>query len=815
MAQPFLSWPDAELDAALWQGIQYLSFDTTVPGFEAVVMAHLARPANGMTDTSVVVEGGDRLRDLEHQVVVTNGLDTIEIRFPRRGDHADYIIRLRDAGADPLHPFFDRARFNFYIDCPVGDCRPPGLSADPPPSRTPAIDLKTKDYRGFVDVLTNWMKATNPAITDHSPASFERMLVELVSHHGDMLSYQQDRVVNESFIDTARERHAMRQHGLLLGYTLDDGEAARTILGFDVAQPVILPEGLVVDLRGAVGEAGLSFVSSAAILADPSWNAGAIIPAAWPEAPDALWPRGSNGLLLWAHGHALLPGQRVAFVQGGAIHVATLSEVEELSLPGWTDDPQNPPGALAADVTRIAFTPPTPHDYAPWRAGPAFILRGNLVDAAHGRPRVIFVEGGNDVPQDAETFPLRRRDGVFAPRRLDDGGLEFDLRALKVPEGPVLHARRLDGTLGPSLELRVDGDLWSREPHLLESRAFDKHYVAAADEDGHVWLHFGDGIHGLRVPVERDPADPANPLTFITSTTIEIRYRLGDAAAGNCAPNTLNHVDEPATRLSTGVDPATLGIVAVTNVTSARGGRAPMSIDAARFAIPESLRHGPLGRAVTLRDYADAAASVEGVARATAVNIDGIFNAVRILVDPEGQGELSPELRDSVYARVDYLRMAGREHLVGPPRYVPLEVKLAVCAEPEMGRHTVRERVLAALRPGTRERMGFFHADRLSFGDKVELSDLIAHAQGVDGVRSVKALVFRRLLMQDEPLVRDIVDLGPIEIARMDGDDNRPRNGVLKVFVMGLDDEDAIRTELGLPPDAPLFDIGGPAAEAA
>ena len=111
--------------------------------------------------------------------------------------------------------------------------------------------------------------------------------------------------------------------------------------------------------------------------------------------------------------------------------------------------------------------------------------------------------------------------------------------------------------------------------------------------------------------------------------------------------------------------------------------------------------------------------------------------------------------------------------------------------------------------------MEFFHPDRLSFGDTVELSDLIAHVQGVAGVRSVKALVLRRLLIQGEPLLRDIIDLERTEIARMDGDDNRPENGVLKVFIMGLDDEDAIRAELDLPPGTPLFDIGGPAAEAA
>ena len=809
MTGSYLQWPDAELDPALWQGIRFLSFDTTVPGFDAVVTAHLARPADGMSEASVAVEGGDSLRDLAHDVIVTQGVDTIEVRFPVRGDHSDYVIVLRDGGADPLNPFFDRASFNFYIDCPRGDCRPAGASAEPLPPKTPAIDLKTKDYRGFVELLTNWVKATNPSITDLAPASFERMLIELLSHQGDMLSYLQDRVANEAFIDTARERHALRQHAILLGYTLDDGEAAETLVGFDVALPTVLPAGLVIDLKGAQGEAAIAFVTRAAILADPGWNTGAILPAAWPDAPEAVWPRGSTGLYLWEHGHALLPGQRLAFVQGTNVHVATLTELEEISLPGWTDDPTTPPSAAPANVTRIRFTPRTPHDFAPWRTAPAFRIRGNLVDAVHGRPRIAVVEGGI-VPLGAVTVRLTRRDAVVAPRRLDDGSVVYDLRALKVPEGPVLQERQPDGTLGPALAVTIDDVAWSREPHLLELRAFDTHYVATSDEAGHIWLQFGDGRHGREIVVDR-----TDPFTFAVQARIEIRYRLGAASSGNCAAETLNHVDEVATRQTTGIDPAGLAILAVTNVTSGSGGRPQMPIDAARFAIPKSLRHGPLQRAVTLADYATVAASVEGVAHATAINVDGIFNAVRILVDPEGQGDLDPALRDAVYAHVDYLRMAGREHLVSRPDYVPLEVMIAVCAEPEMGRHTVRDHVLAALRPGTRERMGFFHPDRLSFGDTVELSDLIAHVQGVAGVRSVKALVLRRLLIQGEPLLRDIIDLERTEIARMDGDDNRPENGVLKVFIMGLDDEDAIRAELDLPPGTPLFDIGGPAAEAA
>jgi predicted phage baseplate assembly protein len=251
----------------------------------------------------------------------------------------------------------------------------------------------------------------------------------------------------------------------------------------------------------------------------------------------------------------------------------------------------------------------------------------------------------------------------------------------------------------------------------------------------------------------------------------------------------------------------------VINIIAGSGGRAPQTPEAVRFAIPESLRHGPLQRAVTLADYADAAMLVPGVARAAAYNFGGIFNTVMVLVDPQGQGGLDPVVRQEVYEQLDQFRLAGREHWVSAPNYVPLEVKLAVCPEPGALPHQVRERVLAALRPGSVDRPGFFHPDKFSFGDDVELGDVLAHVHRVAGVNSVKALVFRRLKEPGPLGVYELIPVATLEVARLDGNDNRPENGVLKVFVMGLDDEILIRQEIKLPLTEPLFETSGPESE--
>ena len=127
--------------------------------------------------------------------------------------------------------------------------------------------------------------------------------------------------------------------------------------------------------------------------------------------------------------------------------------------------------------------------------------------------------------------------------------------------------------------------------------------------------------------------------------------------------------------------------------------------------------------------------------------------------------------------------MTGREHVVVAAEYVPLEVELVLCAQPGFARHLVRDRVLAELRPGSTERPGYFHPDRLSFGDAVRLGDLLAFVQGIAGVRSVEATIFRPLGDTTGPAVRDIILLGRTKVARLDADPDFPEHGTLEVLV--------------------------------
>ena len=53
------------------------------------------------------------------------------------------------------------------------------------------------------------------------------VLAELIAYVGDQLSYQQDAVATEAYLDTARSRISLRRHALLVDYHVHDGCNAR------------------------------------------------------------------------------------------------------------------------------------------------------------------------------------------------------------------------------------------------------------------------------------------------------------------------------------------------------------------------------------------------------------------------------------------------------------------------------------------------------------------------------------------------------------------------------------------------------------
>ncbi|MGY1708341.1 hypothetical protein ACI8AC_02400 [Geodermatophilus sp. SYSU D00758] len=785
-------WDAGRLDGTEWQGIRYLTLEiATGADFPAVVTAHLNHPVGDLTAENVVIRGGRRRPVPPHEVDL--GDRSVTVRFRGFGDHSPHTVTLTAGGGRALHPFFASAEFRFTINCEASDCRPLPGGAGRAAVQPPAVDLLTKDFTGFVGLLTDRVRVRSPAVTDLSGASFERMLLELLAWYGDMTSYYQDRVAAEAFVETARQRFSLRQHAALLGAPVDDGRAPATVLAFDVGASGFVPAGLAVELPTAPDEVPVTFTVTARTRVLAEHASSRLRVAAFPGAAAAQVPVGATELLLWGDGPVLRRGDRVAFVQGSSAQVVTLTaDAVRRTAAGWVSDPEDtfdPATDPPAAVTRLTWAEPLAQALRPWGPVPLSI-HANLVDARYGTPR-IAVAGG--APPERDAVPLRlTREAAVVERRGAGGALL--LRALRVPESPVVHddgpAQIGEGGSAPALDVTISGDRWTRVTHLLASRSFDRHYTTSLDEEGAVWLHFGDGVEGHEVELD----GPERP-----QGTIRLDYRLGDPLTGNVGLGTLTRVVAPATGSAVGTALTALAGVTVTNVLPATGGRAPATLARLREELPRSLRHGPLQRAVTLADYAAVAMQVPGVGRATARARGGPFNTVAVLVDPAGADDLDDDLRRRVHTHLETLRMTGREHVVLAADYVALEVALVACAAPGVPPNRVRDRVLGELVPGSAERPGWFHPDRLSFGDAVRLGDLLAFVQGLPGVRAVTATAFRPLGERVGPPIHDLIPLGRTRVARLDADPDFLENGTLTVQVVGLDADGSAFTVDGHP----------------
>ncbi|MCP4655037.1 MAG: hypothetical protein GY856_06415 [bacterium] len=98
------------------------------------------------------------------------------------------------------------------------------------------IDYMARDFDSFVLSMRQLIPEKLPEWKDfESEADFGNVLVQLFAHMGDILSYYQDRVANESFLGTARTRRSVIHHLALIGYRLATAAPASASLTVAVA----------------------------------------------------------------------------------------------------------------------------------------------------------------------------------------------------------------------------------------------------------------------------------------------------------------------------------------------------------------------------------------------------------------------------------------------------------------------------------------------------------------------------------------------------------------------------------------------------
>lgn len=301
---------------------------------------------------------------------------------------------------------------------------------------------------------------------------------------------------------------------------------------------------------------------------------------------------------------------------------------------------------------------------------------------------------------------------------------------------------------------------WTPLPDLLESGAEDTNFVVEVESNGVARLRFGDDMNG-RFPD--------------SGTVFAATYRVGNGTAGNVGAESLIYFAG---------DPRIAGC---TNPLAARGGVDPETNAQIQRRAPQAFITQE--RAVNMADYETVTESSPQVKQAVAqLRWTGSWYTVFLAVEPENAGNLTPALKRSLTWLVNRYRLAGQDVQLESPQYVPLEIRLTVCVDPEYFQSDVKQALLAALGSQLQPdgQPGYFDPDSFAFGETVYLSPIYAAARKVAGVKSVTASAFQpQGVATKSYLRRGEIQLGPLQIAQMDNDPGYPNHGRLTLVMQG------------------------------
>jgi hypothetical protein len=326
--------------------------------------------------------------------------------------------------------------------------------------------------------------------------------------------------------------------------------------------------------------------------------------------------------------------------------------------------------------TRLTFHEPLKS----WYDRATTTLQGNVAVATHGESAHEVLGSGNG-SQPNQRFVLKRSPLTWV--------------SASTPSG-----RR------STLEVRVDGVLWSEVDSFHDQGSSSRVYLTQRDELGRTTVIFGDGVHGARLPTGQE--------------NVVATYRIGLGAEGAVGAGKLMLFQTRP-----------FGLRAVTNPLPATGAEAPDTGARARHDVPTSVL--TLDRIVSVLDYETFAQSFAGIGKARAT----------FLRRGEAQRlHLTLALADGTPAPADAVMLDSLREAMDAIRDTTTPMELAgfeptwfrVAATLRTSADRLFEDVVAAARAALTESFSF---ERRAFGQGVSAAEVVALLQGVPGVEFV------------------------------------------------------------------------------
>ena len=261
-------------------GIDYLevldhdAIPLNSPRQQTLLVHCLNTVSNILTPSNVLITGGESITGITVQWIspasppppqanpleqnyfaaLADAAKVLVVRTNKAGDFSTYKLRLVNnalqaqedsfavtevlAGFDPQLADVD---FCFKVECgPDFDCAPTVPDCPPTLPAPPPINYLAKDYGSFRSIMLDRLNQLLPDWGATAEADLGVVLAEVIAYVGDYLSYQQDAVATEAYLETARSRISLRRHALLVDYHVHDGCNARTWIRLQVSTQVFL-----------------------------------------------------------------------------------------------------------------------------------------------------------------------------------------------------------------------------------------------------------------------------------------------------------------------------------------------------------------------------------------------------------------------------------------------------------------------------------------------------------------------------------------------------------------------------------------------
>jgi len=752
-----------------------------------------------LTEKNIFITGGVRVKNIVVVSAISAG-NILTVFVDKAGDFSTYTLLVGRSSSDPGTPpeGFDQQLssidFSFKINCPSDfDCKTDSVC---PPEKLdePVIDYLAKDYSSFTRLMLDRLSIIAPGWRERNAADLQMALVEMLAYIGDHLSYYQDAVATEAYLNTARRRISLKRHARLLDYFVHDGCNARVWIQIQVSEaldnvptPANAPTVfMVVDkdrqtgLTVTVKEADKLIKQNDPVVFE-SMHSITLFSAhnqiqfyTWCDSNCCL-PKGSTTatLLNQASPVESVSSPYEPYLQLGAGDVLIFEEiVSPITLAEADADPAHRFAvrlkSVSADRDNLTGINILNIEWYSEDALP-FSLRLNGLDS-FGDEVEISVARGNIVLADQgvtknnkQLYPAEFTDTPKYYPKLTDTNITnaapFNYYTAKTQPASLGLTQDVRYAIA-SVHLVNRQETWEPQKDLLSSNKFATEFVVETENDGTAYLRFGDNISGKM------------PDTGFSPTAI---YRTGNGSAGNVGAETVNTIVWQQE-----------GIISVRNPLPAFGGTEPETMEQVRQYAPQAFRTQE--RAVTEADYIEKTKLHPEVQNAEAKFYwTGSWYTVYIIIDRIGGKDIDEDFKEEIIQYLDQYRMAGYDLEIIQPTFVSLDISLNVCVKPSYFQADIKRKLSEAfsngqLPDGTN---AFFHPDNFTFGQPVYLSSIYRTAMAIDGVASVEIRKFQRWAKNPNgEIVNGLIQPLELEILRLDNDPSLPENGQINFTML-------------------------------